>query len=52
MINWENINYDINNAKRDFDKLQVLSTEIAPIETTNEFEDLRQKLLEARDDIF
>ncbi|RIP34987.1 hypothetical protein BUZ14_07390 [Staphylococcus gallinarum] len=52
MINWENINYDINNAKRDFDKLQVLSTEIAPIETPNEFEDLRQKLLEARDDIF
>ncbi|AID02701.1 hypothetical protein BE24_12040 [Staphylococcus xylosus] len=52
MINWENINYDLNNAKRDFDKLQVLSKEIAPIDVPNEFEELRQKLLKARDDIF
>ncbi|MCH4518046.1 hypothetical protein [Staphylococcus haemolyticus] len=52
MINWENINYDLNNAKKDFDKLQVLSKEVAPIDVPNEFEDLRQKLLRARDDIF
>ncbi|PTI04138.1 hypothetical protein BU096_12770 [Staphylococcus xylosus] len=52
MINWENINYDLNNAKKDFDKLQVLSKEVAPIDVPNEFEDLRQKLLSARDDIF
>lgn len=52
MINWENINYDLNNAKKDFDKLQVLSREVAPIDVPNEFEDLRQKLLRARDDIF
>ncbi|MCE7785401.1 DUF6339 family protein [Staphylococcus xylosus] len=52
MINWENINYDLNNAKRDFDKLQVLSKEIAPIDIPNDFNELRQKLLKARDDIF
>lgn len=52
MINWENINYDLNNAKKDFDKLQVLSKEVAPIDVPNEFEDLRQKLLRARNDIF
>lgn len=52
VINWENINYDLNNAKRDFDKLQVLSKEIAPIDVPNEFKELRQKLLKARDDIF
>jgi len=52
VINWENINYDLNNAKKDFDKLQVLSKEVAPIDVPNEFEDLRQKLLRARDDIF
>lgn len=52
VINWENINYDLNNAKRDFDKIQVLSKEIAPIDVPNEFKELRQKLLKARDDIF
>jgi len=52
VINWENINYDLNNAKRDFDKLQVLSKEIAPIDIPNDFNELRQKLLKARDDIF
>ena len=52
MINWESIIYDINKASKDFEKLQVKSTSIEPINPRNEFKELRQKLIKARDDIF
>jgi hypothetical protein len=52
MINWENINYDLNKAKKNFDKLTILSTEITPIDLKPEFKNLRSDILEARDNIF
>ena len=52
MINWENINYDLNKAKKDFDLLEALPQEIAPIEIPEEYVVLRQEILKARDDIF
>lgn len=52
MINWESIIYDINKASKDFEKIQVKSTSIEPINLRNEFIELREKLIKARDDIF
>ena len=52
MINWESIIYDINKANKDFEKLQVNSTSVEPINPRNEFIELRQQLIKARDDIF
>ena len=52
MINWENLNCDINKASKDFEKLKVKSTSIEPINPRNEFIELRQKLIKARDNIF
>jgi len=52
MINWESIIYDINKANKDFERLQVKSTSVEPINPRNEFIELRQKLIKARDDIF
>jgi len=52
MINWESIIYEINKASKDFEKLQVKSTSIEPIHPRNEFIELRQDLIKARDEIF
>ena len=52
MINWESIIYDITKAGKDFERLQVKSTSVEPINPRNEFIELRQKLIKARDDIF
>ncbi|CAM5220984.1 hypothetical protein UACE39S_00987 [Ureibacillus acetophenoni] len=52
MINWENINYDINKASADFNKLVVQATSIEPINPRVEFVELREQLIQARDEIF
>ncbi|MFL0504199.1 hypothetical protein ACH0B5_00500 [Ureibacillus sp. 179-F W5.1 NHS] len=52
MINWENINYDVNKASMDFNKLVVHSTSIEPINPKAEFIKLRNLLIQARDEIF
>lgn len=52
MINWENVRYDISNANKDFDKLVVNINEIEPINPPEEFEYLREQLIEARDSLY
>ena len=52
MINWENVRYDISNANKDFDKLVVNINEIEPINPPEEFEHLREQLIEARDSLY
>lgn len=52
MINWENTKFDIGIAKKSFDKLEVKSDGIVPINPPEQFQELRNKLIEARDTIF
>lgn len=52
MINWENINYSVVNAENDFNKIEILSDEVNPINTPEQFREIRRKLIEARDRIF
>ncbi|MCJ0968255.1 hypothetical protein MTW78_09125 [Mammaliicoccus sciuri] len=52
MINWENINYDIGKANKDFESLSVESKGIVPINPAQEFIDLREKLINARDEVY
>lgn len=52
MINWNNIRYDINAAKRDFDNLEIETETVSPIQPREEFRDIRQSLIAARDEIF
>lgn len=52
MIIWETVNYSLNQAKKDFDLLEVKSNEIIPIKLSNDYEELRRKLIEARDEVF
>lgn len=52
MINWEIIKYDMGVSKKDFDKLEVTSTSVIPINPKYEFLDIRELMIKARDDIF
>lgn len=52
MINWENIKYDISTANKDFDKLTINIDGIEPINPPNEFKELREKLIFARDVLY
>ncbi|WP_413367299.1 hypothetical protein [Lysinibacillus sp. 3P01SB] len=52
MIRWENINYDIGAATRDFNKLEVKPQSIEPINPKEEFKPLRDQLIQARNLIF
>lgn len=52
MIVWENINYSLPQAEKDFNNLEVKSEEVTPIKLPVEFQDLRKKLIKARDDVF
>lgn len=52
MINWENLNYDIGKADQDFELLSVESKGIVPINPSEEFLGLREKLIEARDEVY
>lgn len=52
MINWDSIRYDIGAATRDFDKLEVKATSIEPINPRPELNEVRNKFIEARDELF
>lgn len=52
MINWDSIRYDIGSATRDFNKLEVKVTSIEPIDPKFELLDVRNQLINARNDIF
>ncbi|MBS4915154.1 hypothetical protein BTI74_05885 [Lactobacillus delbrueckii subsp. bulgaricus] len=50
-INW-NINYGIASAAEDFQKLQVEAEDIMPINLSDDWLELREKLISARDEVF
>lgn len=52
MISWNNLNYDVNKAGSDYEKLSVNSTSMEWTNLPSEYQDLRQKLIEARDRLF
>lgn len=52
MINWESIRYDVGRAEMDFEKLEILSSSIAPISPREDFKEIRNQLIEIRDYIF
>ncbi len=51
-INWSDIQYDIGSATMDFEKLKIMSQKVEPINLTEQFEELRIKLIEARDELY
>lgn len=50
-INW-NINYGIASVAEDFQKLQVEAEDIMPINLSDDWLELREKLISARDEVF
>lgn len=52
MIRWENINYNPQQAYQEFEKIEISSRSFEPIELDGNFQDLREKLIEARNEIF
>jgi len=52
MISWHNLRYEFGTAERDFLKLQVNTTSIEPMNIREEFQELRLKLIAARDEVF
>ena len=52
MVKWENIKYDISASNKDFDKLVVNIDNIEPINPPIEFVELRNKLIDARDQLY
>lgn len=52
MIKWDNLQYDINKANRDFEKLTVKTTSVEPVDLPPEYHELRRKLIQARDELF
>lgn len=52
MIRWENINYNPQQAYQEFEKIEISSRSFEPIELDANFQDLREKLIEARNEIF
>lgn len=52
MIKWDNLHYDINKASSDFEKLTINTTSVEPVNLSPEYQNLRRKLIEARDRLF
>lgn len=52
MIRWHQIRYDINTATYDFNKLEVQADAVTPIQPREEFTELRNQLIVARNEIF
>lgn len=52
MINWEQINYNIAAAEMDFSRIQFSKSGIAPISPGIEFVELRNQLLQLRDELY
>ncbi|TDL98660.1 hypothetical protein ERX27_02470 [Macrococcus brunensis] len=52
MINWENNNYSVANAEKDFSKIEILTDEVNPINPPESMRELRNQMIEARDRIF
>ncbi len=52
MINWNNLEYSYTSAENDFNLLEVTSRSVIPIDPSPEFQVLRTKLIEARDEVF
>lgn len=52
MINWENIQYSATKAREDYSNLEILPNKIVPINLALEFNELRDKLIMARDKIY
>lgn len=52
MTSWSNIQYDIGVANNDFNKLEITSTSIKPIDINSELEAIRNKIIEARDNLY
>lgn len=51
-INWNDIQYDIGIASKDFEKLKIMTQKVVPIKLTSQFDSLRSELLEARDELY
>lgn len=52
MITWDQIIYDVSNAQRDFDKLEVLVDKVEPIEPMKDLLLVRDKLINIRNKVF
>lgn len=51
MIDWEQINYDISKATKDYDDLNISITNL-PINLSSDMQNLRQKITGARDELY
>ncbi|MBG9982133.1 hypothetical protein HZY86_03305 [Aerococcaceae bacterium DSM 111020] len=52
MIKWNNLDYSYTSAENDFKLLNITSKSVTPIDQTPEFQALRMKLIQARDEVF
>lgn len=52
MIKWENLTYNPQRAKEDFEQIKVSSRSFSPIELDDNFMELRNQLISARDVVF
>lgn len=52
MIQWENIYYNLSTAEKNFKQLTIRSQSVEPIDPKYNLLELRDKLIEARDEIF
>lgn len=52
MINWDGISYDINQASKDFSLLEVNRTSVDDIRLIPEFVEIRNKMIDARDNLY
>lgn len=52
MINWDSIRYSIEEATSDFQNVSININNVTPIKLSDDFEQLRNELLDARDEIY
>lgn len=52
MINWENIVYSYNNAEDDFKKINFVQNYFTIENVNDDFKNLREKLIKARDEVY
>ena len=52
MIGWGNINYNSQQAKEEFEIMEISTRSFTPINLDEEFQDLRNELIKARDYVF
>lgn len=52
MINWESIRYNSTEASKDFQNVSINISNVTPIKLSDDFIELRNELLTARDEIF